>query len=185
MRFRTLALLFAFLAGTTVLLADGSKDPETKPQPKPKPKVAEEEVLTFTTRDMERKYGKSAKPTPASKPVAEPPAKVGEAESKGKTEGKPDPLAQLQASEQAKRDKAAQRVDAQRQVQAAEAKVAELEKRMASLRNPLLGRVQPAEEDKQAWKGADQVARLRMTEENLAVARDELEQARTALNEIR
>ena len=168
MRFRTLALLFAFLAGTTVLLADGSKDPETKPQPKPKPKVAEEEVLTFTTRDMERKYGQSAKRTPASKPVAE-----------------PDPLAQLQASEQAKRDKAAQRVDAQRQVQAAEAKVAELEKRMASLRNPLLGRVQPAEEDKQAWKGADQVARLRMTEENLAVARDELEQARTALNEIR
>ncbi len=168
MRFRTLALLIVFLVGTTT--AGESKDSKTKA--KPKPKAEEEEVLTFTTEDMERKYGKSPKPTPATQPSAEP-------------EAKPDPLAQLQASQQAERDKLVQRAEAQRQVQAAQEKVAELEKRLASLRNPLLARPQLTEEEKAAWNGADQVDRVRMTEENLAAAHDELAAARTALNKLR
>ena len=172
MRFRTLAALFVLLGGSTIVLAAGnsSKDPE----PKSKDDKKKEEVLTFTTADMERKFGKSAKPKP--KPTAGPKPD----QEKGK-----DPLAQLQASQEAKRDKVEQRADAGRRVRAAHEKVKELEKRMASLRNPLLGRAQPADEDREAWKGADQAARLRMTEEKLAAARSELEQALKTLNELR
>ncbi len=179
MRLRTLTLLFVFLVGTTGLLAfeTGTKDSETKA--KPKPKAEEEEVLTFTTQDMERKYGKSPKPAPTSKPGAEPEGKT------APQTAKPDPLAQLQASEQAKRDKVVQRADAQRKVQAAQEKVAELEKRLASLRNPLLARSQPADDEKEAWDGADQVGRVRMTEESLAAAHDELAAAGAELNKLR
>ena len=78
-----------------------------------------------------------------------------------------------------------QRADAQRKVQAAQEKVAELEKRLASLRNPLLARSQPADDEKEAWDGADQVGRVRMTEESLAAARDELAAASAELNKLR
>ena len=181
MRFRTLVTLFVFLAGSTILLAVA--DPSKAPEPKPKDK--EEEVLTFTTKDFERKYGKSPKPKPAADPAAE----AGKDKSKAKDgKGKPadlDPLAQLQADRLVKQKKAAQRSDAQQRVQAAQDKVAELEKRLARLRNPLLGRPQPTDEEKEAWEGTDQVGRLHITEENLATARAELAQARTALSELR
>ena len=78
-----------------------------------------------------------------------------------------------------------QRAEAQKQVQVAQEKVTELEKRLATLRNPFLGRAQPADDEKEAWKGADQAARVRMTEENLAAARDELAAARTASTALR
>ena len=183
MRFRILATLFVFFAGLTVALAAG--DRSKAPEPKPKDDKEKEEVLTFTTEDMERRYGKSEKPKPKSKPVAEPQANAQKSEPKGKHPANPDPLSWLQARQEAKQEKAAQRAEAQRRVQAAQDKVAELQKRVASLRNPFLGRSQPTDEEKEAWKGIDQAGRLRLTEENLAAARGELEQARTALDELR
>ena len=182
MRFRTLLVLVAFLAATVA--AGESKDSKTKP----KPKAEKEEVLTFTTKDMERKYGKSPKPKPAPQPGAGPDATAETPEGKTAPQpARPDPLAQLQASEQAKRDKVVQRADAQRKVEAAQEKVAGLEKRLASLRNPLLARSQPSDEDeeKDAWNGADQAGRVRMTEESLAAARDELSAASAELNKLR
>ena len=62
MRFRTLATLFVLLAGSTILPAAG--DSPEDPKQKSKDPEKKEEVLTFTTADMERKYGKSAKPAP-------------------------------------------------------------------------------------------------------------------------
>ena len=187
MRFRILFMLFVFLAGAAVPLAakDSSKARE------PKPKDDEEEVLTFTTEDLERKYGKSekAKLKPVDEPQANAPKGQPGAEHSA-NEAAPqdadrDPLSWLKAREEAKREKAAQLAEAQRRVQAAQDKVAELQKRSASLRNPFLGRPQPTDEEKAAWKGNDQAGRLRITEENLAAARSELAQARTALNELR
>ena len=154
-------------------LAAGGESKDPPPKPKDEKKGKQEEVLTFTTADLERKYGKSVKPKPAVDPAGEPAA------------AKPDPLAQLQAGQQAKRDKAAQRVEAQKKVQAAREKVAAIEKRLARLRNPLLGPARPDDDEKEAWKGKDQAGRLRMTEEKLAAARDELAAAETALNELR
>lgn len=183
MRLRTLATLFVLLAGSTVLLATG--DPSKAPEPKPKDN--EEEVLTFTTEDLERKYGKSEKLKP--KPVADP--RVNQRKGKHPANqaapqgADPDPLSWLQARQEAKRKKVAQRAEAQRRVQAAQDKVVELEKRLAILRNPLLGRPRPTDEENEAWKGADQAGRARITEEDLATARSELAQVRTALNELR
>lgn len=178
MRFRVLATLLVFSAGSTVaLVTERAKAPQ--PKPKQKEKEKEEEVLTFTTADLERKYGKSKKTKPQQQP--EPGAKPQTKADKAK----PDPLSQLQASQEAKREKAAQRAAAQERVQAAQEKVADLEKRLASLRNPLLGRPQPTDEEKEAWKGNDQAGRLRITEENLAAARGELSDALTALEELR
>ena len=184
MRLRTFLLSIMFLVGTAT--AGESKDSKTKP--KPKPKAEEEEVLTFTTKDMERKYGKSPKPKPAPQPGAEPDANAETPEGKTAPQpARPDPLAQLQASEQAKRDKVVQRADAQRTVEAAQEEVAGLEKRLASLRNPLLARSAPSDEDEErdAWNGADQAGRVRMTEESLAAARDELAAASAELNKLR
>ena len=166
MRFRTVTMLFVFLAGSTILLAagDSPKDPKQKSKD---PK--EEEVLTFTTADMERKYGKSAKPAP--KPTGGPGAEA-------------DPLAQLQANQAAKREKVAQRAEGGARVRAAQEKVAALEKRIAGLRNPLLARSAPPEEDREAWDGADQAGRVQMTEKKLAAAREELAAARTALSKL-
>ena len=189
MRFRILFMLFVFFAGAAVPLAakDSSKARE------PKPKDDEEEVLTFTTEDLERKYGKSEKAKPKPKPVDEPQANAPKgqpgaehsANEAAPQDADPDPLSWLKAREEAKREKAAQLAEAQRRVQAAQDKVAELQKRSASLRNPFLGRPQPTDEEKAAWKDNDQAGRLRITEENLAAARSELAQARTALNELR
>jgi len=179
MRFRTLATLFFFVAGLAIAPALGGekKTPKTKPKEK-----KEEEVPTFTTDDLERKYGKSAKPKTEAQPAGAANGKNKPASPKAPA---PDPLAQLQASQQAKREKTAQRAEAQQRVQAAQAKVTDLEKRLASLRNPYLARSQPSDEEKEAWKGKDQAGRLRVTEENLAQARSELEQARADLNELR
>jgi len=184
MRFRILATLFILVAATTVALA-GGENKESKKKPK-EGKEKEEEVLTFTTADLERKFGKSAKPAKPqgdARPQTDP--KAGAAKDKSKPVAASDPLAQLQANQRARREKAAQRAEAQQRLQSVQAKVADLEKRLASLRNPYLARSQPSDEEKEAWKGKDQAGRLRVTEENLARARSELEQARADLNELR
>ena len=170
MRLRTLATLLVFLGGFSALLAGPpSKDAKKKPEAQKK-----EEVLTFTTADMERKYGKSAKPVAKSDSQATPDGKP-----------KPDPLAQLQASQDAKREKIASRAEAGARARSAQENVTVLEKRLASLRNPLLPRSDPTGEEKEAWQKANQVERLRMTEKKLASAREELAAARAALGELR
>ena len=87
MRFWTPISLCVLVAGSTILLA-GEDSPKDKDKKSKQP--AKEEVLTFTTADMERKYGKSPKPVPAP------------ANKQGATA---DPLAQLQAGQKAKQEK--------------------------------------------------------------------------------
>jgi len=166
-RFSILVVWMLFMASAAVAAADGQKKAEPKPKPKPQDK---EEVLSFTTEDLERKFGKSAKARP--KPDA-------------KAKNAQDPLALLQAQQEAARQKVTQRAEAQKRVTAAETKVAELERRVASVRNPLLGRAQPGAEEEEAWKGADQAGRLRMAQESLTAAQNELADARKALKELR
>jgi len=166
-RSTTLTVTFLFLAG----LAASADEPARKPDPK-KERASEEEVLTFTSEDLERKYGPSTKAAPVADGKA-PDSKV------------LTPLQQLQAQQDAGVEKAAQREKAAKRVEAAQARVAELQRRRKMLRNPLLGRAQPEAEEKEAWAGADQAGRLKMTDESLAAARKELEQARKELNELR
>jgi hypothetical protein len=153
---------------------------DSKPEPKPQEK--EEEVLTFNTEDLERMYGKSKRSQPAATKTAS--QTSGNRRTK-QAAADQDPLARLQAQQEAERDKAERLVDARRQVLAAEAKVAEHEARLAALRNPFLGRPQPSAEEQEAWDGSDQAGRLRIAEETLAAARQEAERARKALEEIR
>lgn len=204
MRFRPILTVLVLLAASTVVVAQGDPSkPKSKAKPKPE---AEEEVLTFTTRDLERKYGASvkpkakppvpaAKPAPPTRPKGGPakgaPAKGGpgkgapQAEAAPAPPAKPDALALMQQKQADEKRRAQERASANQRIAAAKTRIAELEKRLAALRNPLLGRAQAGEADQEAWKKADQGARLRMTEEKLATAREELVQANAALKEIR
>ena len=164
----TTILTVVLLLLNTVAMAATEK---TAPKQDPKPAVEREteEVPTFTTEDLERKYGPSSKPAPA-------------ADAASSTQA--DPLQQLLARQEAGREESARKEEARTRVTAAETIVRELEKKQARLRNPLLGAVVPDAGDEQAWRTADQAGRLRIIEESLAAARTELEQARKDLGRL-
>ena len=173
-RLSILALTALLLTG--LALADDPA-PDTKSDKsdkgkKEKTKAAEEEVLEFTTEDLERKYGPSSKPAPKS------------AAGPGAPEGA-SPLEQLQASQRANKDKAAQREEARQRVQAAQARIKGLEKRVAQLRNPLLGRAEPEEGEKAAWSASDQAGRVKIAQDSIAAARKELEEAVQEMSRLR
>ena len=164
------------LAGSDISAETPEKTEESKPKDKretegAKTKRAQEEVPTFTTHDLERKYGPSPKTVPKAGTKAAADKRLALS-----------PLEALEASRNASRERAALHAKAAQRVQQLQTKLAELEQRLARLRNPLLGRAQPGQEDAKAWKAADQVQRLRLTEQSLATTRQELAQAQKELN---
>jgi hypothetical protein len=80
----------------------------------------------------------------------------------------------------------ANRLDRERReqrVRDAEAKVAELEKRLLAIANPFLPRPELPPEEAQAWQGLDGVQRRDRVNKQLDEARKELEAAQAALKE--
>jgi len=183
-RFSSLVLTALFLTGFAV-----ADDPAPKEETGEKGKTAseakddEDEVLTFSTEDLERKYGPSSKPP--EKKAVEPAGK--DANAKGKQAGAKtlSPLEQMQANQQASKDRAAQRKDAATKVEKARARVKELEQRVSRLRNPLLGRAEAEDGEEAAWSKADQAGRVKIAEDALQSARTELQAAIKEMDELR
>jgi hypothetical protein len=180
MRRVNIAILTAVMAASG-LFAETEKAKDSTPKDKTqnkqesKAKAEKDEVLTFTTLDFERKYGPSPRALPKT-------------ETKPDDDGKPpadDPLAAMLAKRDADRDRAAKITQATQRVQKLQLEIASMEKSLAQLRNPLLGRAQPAEDDAKAWKDADQGERQTLTQERLASVRKELAQAQKELNGVR
>ena len=134
---------------------------------KEKDKEKDDDVPVYTTKDFKKKYGKGQAPKP-----------------KQSDEAKPDPLAQLQASQAEAKKQRADRAAAKAAVVTAQKKVERLEKRLAQLRNPLLGKPKLDEETAKAWKGVDQATRIKQTEASLKEAQAELAEAKKAISRI-
>ena len=117
-------------------------------------------------------------PVPSAAPSAEAPAD-------GKKPAPANPLEALQAKRRADLERAAADAEARQRIKQLQDRVAELEKRLSQLRNPLLGRARPQGEEAEAWKGADQAERLRLTEQRLAAARKELAKAQRDSSGVR
>jgi hypothetical protein len=74
---------------------------------------------------------------------------------------------------------------AEKAVEDAKTRVAELESRLLAVKNPFLPRPALPPEEAAAWEGLDGVARVKRVEEQLVAARGELERAERALAAIR
>ncbi len=97
----------------------------------------------------------------------------------------PDPLQWMEdrkAREEADRVRLAA---AEKAVEDAKTRVAELESRLLAVKNPFLPRPALPPEEAAAWEGLDGVARVKRVEEQLVAARGELERAERALAAIR
>lgn len=131
-----------------------------------------------------------APPAPAPRP-AEPPASAAKPPPEAVVEAPPaapaatDPLQWMedrQAREEAQRVRIAA---AEKAVDDARARVAELENRLLAVKNPFLPRPVLPPEEAAAWEGLDGAERAKRVETQLAEARSELERAEKALADLR
>lgn len=123
------------------------------------------------------------RPVGAAAPAPErPPAKP---EAVSSEPAPPDPLQWMEdrkAREEAARVRLA---SAEKAVEDAKARVAELESRLLAVKNPFLPRPTLPPEEAAAWEGLDGVARAKRVEEQLVEARAELDRAEKALAALR
>jgi len=148
------------------------------------PSQAEEPVV-ITNEDLERMFGPGE--TPEARPEAEPDDRAAHdhGEEPSPPQAPPNPL---QAMEQDKADEARRQqaiADAQRDVDAAEAAVRDLEKRLLEQRNPYLPRPELSKEEAAAQQGMNGAERVARTQEQLDLVRKELERAKAQLDRLR
>lgn len=126
--------------------------------------------------------------TPRTEATPSPAVPVGDAAPSG-AEAAPapenDPLKQLldQQAKAAEHQKLI--LDAEGQVKAAQEKIADLEKRVLAIRNPLLPRPAAPEEKAEEWNRADGAARVDLSQEQLRMAREQLAASEAKLDELR
>ncbi|MCP3979075.1 MAG: hypothetical protein GY716_07055 [bacterium] len=100
-----------------------------------------------------------------------------------------DPLEWMEGKKQRAEAQGTARAEVEERVGAAESRVAQLEKQLRSVSNPLLPRawtVEPEDaEKKAAWDGADNQGKLAQTKQMLEEARAELAAAKQELDRLR
>lgn len=142
---------------------------------------AAEPARVYTNEDLERMFGGTSEPQESesiSETETAQPAQPAQ-------QGNVDPLRALEAE---KRAAAAQQVriaTAEKELVKAEETLKEMEKRLLALKNPYLPRPVVSPEEKEAWKGLDNVERVKRTKEQLEGVRQELERAKNRLEELR
>jgi hypothetical protein len=192
---RFAVLLFAAVAAIA-LVCSGSREPllslaqetkqdEAKPEDPAKKKASEkdakkEEASTprvYTNDDLGRLPPESPLPASTAAKKTAPPAEAG-------VEKAPDPV-QVMENEEARKDaRQLQIAEAQRAVAAAEARVRDLERRALAVKNPFLARPEIPDEDRAAWDKMTAPERLKLTEDQLKAARDDLERAKARLDQL-
>jgi len=191
-------LLVLLATGASWAATGGSDEPEAKPEKKEpatekapdsailkaaREESADDDVIVFTNDDLDRfSTGRRAAdekpPSGQREPGPTPRTKPGEKPS--------DPLdwmKQQQEQEERRREAIAA---AEQQVVDAEARVAEMEKRLLATKNPFLARPGPpestdekrAEEEAAEWDRMDGSERVSRSEQDLQQAREDLARAR-------
>jgi len=144
---------------------DGTS-PDSVPGDRASGDGTEEVRKVYTNEDLEKLPPLTTLPEDDGSPgVLVAPAREGSSEPRS------EPAAETRASVE----------DAEQRVAAASAQVAELEKRLLAIRNPLLPRPQLPPEEAQAWEGLDGIQRAGRVEGQLASAREELADAEAEL----
>lgn len=187
-------------------VAEEEKKPEEKPpqksaepaETKPaSPAVTEEvkkdaeEGRVFTNEDLERLFGGEGEEVfePAPQPAPAEGAAPAERTPLQPTEATPqapaDPLQWMQAQQAREAERRQLIAEAEAAVVAAQQKVADLEKRLLAIRNPYLARPQIPDEEKADWDAKDAKARVDSTEEQLRLAREEVQKAQQELSRLR
>jgi hypothetical protein len=148
-------------------------------------------VKVYTNEDLKRVSGTgpgpaetTLPPSPASEPATgggaepEPPSAAGEPTSA---------LDELFAREARRQEHVRLIALAEERVATAKQRVADFEKRMLAIRNPLLARPKPPEDEEEAtaWQDSDATGRVQQTEGQLEAARAEVAQAERDLAELR
>lgn len=146
-------------------ISTASPVPEPPAEPAPEPSTAAPKPA-------------AAAPADATAPEAPPPSPVAAAPAP------PDPLQEIrnQAVQEENRRLALER--AKNRMDAAQAEVETLEKRLLAVRNPFLPRPQLPPDEAKAWEGLDGAARAQRVEDQLAAARVELDAARRAYTDL-
>jgi len=209
MKLRTTVFLATLLAAAPTLAEDRASTSAPKDSAKAKTKtgVATSEKLVFTNDDLERRYGPSRELPP---PVAEEtPAVISPAATSG-IEGagaavpdaaatgtdaaaaagetappEPDALQQLSDGQAREAKHRTEVMAAQSKVDQAHERIAELEKRVLALRNPLLARPAPPEKEREEWDRADNEKRVERSIADLEGARNDLTAAEQELARVR
>jgi type IV secretory pathway VirB10-like protein len=142
--------------------------------PAPAPKSAS---TAFTNDDLRRMFGEPV----ASKPAG------GETTGAGSTsssEGR-SALEQMAKDKKAEAEKSDRVAQAEKNLSAAQQRVADLERRALAVRNPLLARPTVSQEEHKDWDGADAAEHAKLTDADLKKAKEDVEQAKKDLDDAR
>jgi hypothetical protein len=153
---------------------------------------AEQEVVVYTNKDLERMFGESEESADLDAPAADEPAEERKPIMEIKVEPEPgeqppasDPLAVMRQRKEMDEARAQAVAEAEKAVADARERVTQLEQRILALRNPYSARPQIPEDEKADWDSMGTRERLEKSEEQLAQAREELEAAEKELDAIR
>jgi hypothetical protein len=140
------------------------------------PKKAEEkkeDVPTYSTKDLKKKYGSSSSAREA--------AEAKRLADKSAAEGQPTPLDKMKASQAAAAKTKQDRAATEKELKQAQQEVARLETQLRALRNPLLARPSATEEEKKQQQGLSQADRIKAVEKNLTAAKAAVQAAQQKL----
>jgi hypothetical protein len=176
----------SIVASALMFLPAAGEDEAAPPKPDETAAPApDDEPAVITNEVLERMFGPGDPSAP--KPEGEPHEDA--AHEHGEVPAPPPVLPDpLQAMEQKKSDEARRQqaiADTQREIDAAEATVRDLEKRLLEQRNPYLPRPALSKEESEAQAGLNGAERVARTQEQLDLARKELERAKAQLDRLR
>lgn len=158
-------ILAVCLAASPLAAGEGES---TKTDGPPKPATTKPEPIVISNETLERRFGppdpESARPAP-SRPA--PPAR-------GKGPDVATMVEQHKETEKAAKDAKQKREAA---IAQARARIADLERRLLALRNPLLARPAAPEKNAEDWQELDTVERVKRFEKELQDARRALAEA--------
>jgi hypothetical protein len=157
-----------------------AQEAPAKPTP-PQKVVSDEPGYVYTNDDLDRMQPASpaTRPSPATAKEAVP--KAGEKRPAGPF----DPLKRMQEEQASAAELQTQIAGAEKKVTESEEKVRDLERRRLAVANPFLAPPQVAPEQAEQWKKLSGPERLRATDDEIAQARKELEDAKAALQKLR
>ncbi len=156
--------------------------PEASAKPAPvQPVVSDEPGYVYTNDDLDRLPPASPAPRPSPATAKESAPKAGEQRPAGTF----DPLKRMQEEQASAAELKTQIAGAEKKVTEGEQKLRDLERRRLAVANPLLAPPQVAPEQAAQWKQLSGPERLRATDDEIAQARKELEDAKAELQKLR
>lgn len=176
----------AVLAALAVPTAGQTESEEADP----KSGAAKDDVVVITNDVLEERYARGRVSGVVSGRAAsaedEKDADPGEgAAARSEEDAGEEALRRIRSEAGRKRANERRIVETEKEIDRLEARVAELESRARSIRNPLLPPPKLTDEEKVSWAGLSGPARLERNEALLETARAELEAARVGLRELR